>query len=227
MNEDKIILDLCGGSGSWSRPYREAGYDVYNITLPEFDVTKAHIDPVSGLHINFPFANQEKRGKLQLTALSIPISRIHGILAAPPCTMFSIARSTAKTPRDFIGGMLVVQSCLQIVWWCRAKGNLQWWALENPVGFLRQFLGKPPYSFRQWWFGEDRSKPTDLWGYFNDPKRLVQTEPIFLQKTNNGVRKRDGVPLKNRNAAWYANGSAADRAITPPLFAKAFFKANP
>lgn len=37
-NKDKIILDLCGGSGSWSKPYKEAGYDVRLITLPEYDV---------------------------------------------------------------------------------------------------------------------------------------------------------------------------------------------
>lgn len=30
----KIILDLCGGTGSWSKPYRDAGYDVRLITLP-------------------------------------------------------------------------------------------------------------------------------------------------------------------------------------------------
>ena len=34
-----IILDLCGGSGSWSKPYVEAGYDVRLITLPDYDVT--------------------------------------------------------------------------------------------------------------------------------------------------------------------------------------------
>lgn len=38
MNQDKIILDLCGGTGSWSKPYRDAGYDVQVITLPEYDV---------------------------------------------------------------------------------------------------------------------------------------------------------------------------------------------
>ncbi|MFH1231142.1 MAG: hypothetical protein V1709_06555, partial [Planctomycetota bacterium] len=38
LNPNKIILDLCGGTGSWSRPYLEAGYNVYNITLPEYDV---------------------------------------------------------------------------------------------------------------------------------------------------------------------------------------------
>lgn len=38
VSEKKIILDLCGGSGSWSRPYVEGGYDVRNITLPDYDV---------------------------------------------------------------------------------------------------------------------------------------------------------------------------------------------
>ena len=27
-NKEKIILDLCGGTGSWSKPYKDAGYDV-------------------------------------------------------------------------------------------------------------------------------------------------------------------------------------------------------
>lgn len=25
-NNNKIILDLCGGTGSWSKPYKDAGY---------------------------------------------------------------------------------------------------------------------------------------------------------------------------------------------------------
>ncbi len=36
----KIILDLCGGSGSWSRPFSQAGHDVRILTLPAYDVTK-------------------------------------------------------------------------------------------------------------------------------------------------------------------------------------------
>ena len=31
----KIILDLCGGTGAWSAPYKEAGYDVRLVTLPD------------------------------------------------------------------------------------------------------------------------------------------------------------------------------------------------
>lgn len=37
-NSDKIILDLCGGTGAWSKPYKLAGYDVRVITAPEYDV---------------------------------------------------------------------------------------------------------------------------------------------------------------------------------------------
>ena len=62
VNSDKIILDLCGGTGSWSRPYVEAGYDGRLITLPEIDVRDY-----------------------------MPPNNIYGILAAPPCTMFSFA----------------------------------------------------------------------------------------------------------------------------------------
>ena len=42
MNMSKIILDLCGGTGSWSKPYKEAGYDVRVITLPEYDLFDTH-----------------------------------------------------------------------------------------------------------------------------------------------------------------------------------------
>ena len=35
MTEERIILDLCGGTGAWSRPWKLNGYDVRVITLPE------------------------------------------------------------------------------------------------------------------------------------------------------------------------------------------------
>lgn len=46
-NSKKIILDLCGGTGSWSKPYKEAGYDVKLITLPEHDVL-TYEPPIGG-----------------------------------------------------------------------------------------------------------------------------------------------------------------------------------
>ena len=39
----KIILDLSGGTGVWSKKYKENGYTVHNITLPDYDILKATI----------------------------------------------------------------------------------------------------------------------------------------------------------------------------------------
>ena len=136
----KIILDLCGGTGAWSRPYKEVGYDVRNITSPDYDVRTYQ-----------------------------PPENVYGILAAPPCTMFSLARTTAKTPRDFKKGMELVSACFEIIWKCRYKNKLAFWAIENPRAILRQFLGKPTFTFYQWEFGDFGLKPTDIWGYFKNP----------------------------------------------------------
>ena len=171
MSKSKIILDLCGGTGAWSKPYAEASYDVRNITLPDYDVRT--YEPPEG---------------------------VYGILAAPPCNEFSIAKGSQ--PRDFDKAMEIVESCLGIIWRCRPF----FWCLENPVGFLRQFLGKPPLTIRFWEFGDGIDKPTDLWGYFNFPKKKYSQPAGLLRK----IKKH--IP--------------GDRAITPPGFAQAFFEAN-
>src|SRR3990167_58784 len=102
-NSKKIILDLCGGTGSWSLPYKDAGYDVRVITLPEYDVLD-HI--VSHKVIEFP---GEGIGNIE-----VGLDEVYGILAAPPCTMFSFARTNAKKPRDLKEGMECVRACLNI-----------------------------------------------------------------------------------------------------------------
>ena len=197
-NGNKIILDLCGGTGSWSRPYKEAGYDVRLITLPEYDVRTY-----------------------------IPPEGVYGILAAPPCTEFSVAKGSR--PRDFESGMAVVEACLRIVWKCRMGGNLKFWALENPVGFLRQFIGVPAYQFEHWNFGDPQLKRTDLWGYFKPPKKTVmQKPPNLTQMFPNGRTNGRGwaSPHCPPEYAHLHLDRAAIRAITPPGFAKAFFEAN-
>ena len=138
----KLILDLCGGTGSWSKPYKDAGCDVRNITLPDYDVRTYK-----------------------------PPDNVYGILAAPPCTMFSLARTTAKTPRNLKEGMNIVIACLNVIWECRYRQKLGFWCIENPMGYLRQFLGKPAFTFDPCDYGDRYTKKTDLWGYFNLPKK--------------------------------------------------------
>jgi hypothetical protein len=188
----KIILDLCGGTGAWSKPYRDAGYEVHNITLPKYDVRNFHLKPTD---------------------------KIYGILAAPPCTMFSRARTTAKTPRDFEGAMEIVRACLEIIWTARMDGGLKFWAMENPMGMLRQFMGNPAYSFKGWEFGDKHVKFTDLWGYFNKPKRTAK-EPLPFNL------KKWASPAKPKEYAHLKLSRADVRAITPAGFAKAFYEAN-
>lgn len=48
LRDRGIILDLCGGTGAWSAPYREAGYDVRLVTLPDTDVR--YYRPPQGVH---------------------------------------------------------------------------------------------------------------------------------------------------------------------------------
>lgn len=204
--ENRIILDLCGGSGSWSRYYKHAGYDVRVITLPDYDVTTYK-----------------------------PPDNVWGILAAPPCTEFSvlncIAEARHRKPEE---GLIVVNACLKIISECKPK----WWALENPVGHLREYLGKPRFTFQPWQFGDPWTKHTDIWGDFNIPKILYNKWEDVPNKLNLYTRPNRNKPnfaylhksaLKEIPQLQWANPQTdADfRAITPPSFAKAFFEANP
>lgn len=190
MSKKKIILDLCGGTGSWSKPYKDAGYDVRVITLPVHDI--------------FTYT---------------PPKQVYGVLAAPPCTMFSMARTTAKTPRDLDGAMEVVKRCLEIIW----EVKPHFWAMENPKGLLRKFMGRPAFEFDASEFGENYNKHTDLWGYFKAPKKTK--EYIRHQSTDKNTRNLPSIP-KDYIIDPNMSRLAIKRSITPQIFAQVFYKAN-
>lgn len=224
-NSKKIILDLCGGTGSWSEPYRKAGYKVYNITLPEYDVLAvSFVDD----YIHFYKPNN---------ALVIDKNKVYGILAAPPCTMFSFARTNAKKPRDLQEGMECVRACLDIIWsfmevkqaTAKKEIPLKFWALENPYhGFLKKFLGVPAFTFDPWEFGDGYQKRTALWGYFNEPIKTpipMTKEAKAKAKTNSHIHTL-GVKKDIHPEAFGKFDRQTRRSITPAGFAKAFYKAN-
>ena len=220
----KIILDLCGGTGSWSRPYKEAGYEVINVTLPEHDVLRWTADKSI-----YP---------------AVMGGYVYGILAAPPCTMFSDARTNAKEPRDLRGGMRIVGACLRIIEECmyrtisdqQKKSPLKFWALENPwYGRLKWFLGHPPFVFSPWEFGDAYKKKTAIWGYFNPPVKTVTDIDSVMTQQQQQLHKTNSQKLpkfdymKSKDIHPEAFGKydrQARRAITPAGFAQAFYKAN-
>jgi len=220
-NGKKIILDLCGGTGSWAKPWSDAGYKIIRVTLPDCDVTQTEFE---GEMIYF----YSPTGKP--TSYGINRKRVYGILAAPPCTMFSFARTNAKTPRDLKEGMRCVRACLDIIWFCnsiqQATGKkmlpLKFWALENPYhGFLSDFLGKPAFLFDPYEFGDGYQKQTALWGNFTEPRK-IPFEEMRITKT-----KFDYLKSKDIHPEVFGKfDRQTRRSITPQGFAKAFYEAN-
>ena len=232
--KEKLILDLCGGTGSWAKPYKEAGYQVVTITLPDYDVTN---------HSNFGYRDIAFFSTTDKPSIQIPVKDIYGVLAAPPCTMFSFARTKATTPRDLKEGKQCVRACLDIIWSIKEIRQetgkktlpLKFWALENPYyGFLPQFLGKPAFTFDPWEFGDGYQKRTALWGHFNEPKKNptpMTKEAKAKAKTNSHIHTLDVKfdYLKSKDIHPEAFGKfdrQTRRSITPAGFAKAFFEAN-
>ena len=177
----RVILDLCGGTGAWSRPYYiGTGYDVWRVTLPARDVR-----------------------------LFIPPPNVYGILAAPPCT--HLAGSGARWWKEkgdeaLLEALSIVDACLRIIFVAKPK----FWALENPVGRLSRYLGKPRMYFNPCDYGDPYTKKTCLWGEFNMPKQ----NPI---EPTEGTKMHRLPPSKDRSML---------RSITPLGFARAFFEAN-
>ena len=199
MPDQKIILDLCGGSGAWSAPYADAGYDVVNVTLPEYNV---------------------------LTYEPPEPENVYGILTAPPCDQFSYAKTTGR-PRDIRKSLKIIAACYRIIWDCQVdlpspyahKTTLKFWALENPDGLLQYFMGRPIFEFNPYDFGDDYQKRTCLWGYFNNP---VKRPSLF-----SGLNKKLAATNSQKLPKGKAGMSKSDRrAITPAGFANAFFEAN-
>ena len=174
-----VILDLCGGTGAWSNPYRDAGYDVRVIDLPE-----------------------------DVRLMEKPDVPVRGILAAPPCTMFAASGARWKrSEADMRDAISIVDACLRLVYVTRPV----WWVMENPVGKLMRFIGRPKMYFNPCDYGDPYIKKTGLWGSFNPP-RLHPVEAV----AKSPIHYMSQSPKR-----------AALRSITPPGFAQAFFEANP
>lgn len=141
------VLSLCDYTGEWSKPYREAGYDVMQVDLQHGDDVRL------------------------FRALPFPV---RGVLAAPPCTEFasSGARWWAGKGLDpLLEGLSIVDACMRIIMVHRP----QWWVLENPVGRLVHYIGAPRMDFDPADYGDPYTKKTLLWGDFKMPaKRPVE-----------------------------------------------------
>ena len=184
-NSLKTIISLCDYTGNWSQPYLDAGYNVVRVDL--------------------------QHGQ-DLRLFEARPSAAHGILAAPPCTAFASSGAQYWAEKDQNGetlhGLSLVDACMRII----LVHKPQWWALENPVGRLKDYLGQPVFSFDPCDFGDPYRKKTLLWGNFTPPT----LRPVHPSASSH-IMELGGT--RDLTKVW--------RSATPPGFAQAFFKANP
>ncbi|MDP2763035.1 MAG: hypothetical protein Q8O27_00765 [Enterobacteriaceae bacterium] len=216
--KNKIILDLCGGTGSWSLPYKDAGYDVKVISLPKFDILKTSL------------INGGAWFKGENINLWIPIERVYAILSAPPCTHFAGSGAQYWKQKDKDGrtqeGLDIIDMCLDII----GHFSPKIWALENPVGRLPELrgdrLGDIKLKFNPCDYGDAWTKKTYVWGQFN----ILVKKPIELTEKQKLECKISNRKLKNIPKDYIQDKNMTKlqikRSITPVGFARAFFDAN-
>ena len=202
----KIILHLCADIGSDSRYYSlDDDYEVIKIGV--------------------------KIGVENYT----PPANVYGVIANPPCTEFSTAKSFNHVG-DLDKGMILVNHCLRIIKECNPK----FWVLENPTrGRLKEKIGKYKYSYQPWEYGSPWTKATALWGDFNMPKKTYTKWEDVPNKIKLWTRKG-----RTKPALVYLHKSALNlidefsfakqdvkcdadfRSLCSQKFAKAFYEAN-
>lgn len=165
-----------------------------------------------------------------------PPENVYGVVANPVCTEFSVVNRGFHHAGDHEKGMFLVNHCKRIIDAC----NPAFWVIENPAtGRLKDFLGKPDFTYEPWMFGDPWTKKTALWGKFNSPKYLytnwldVPKNPDLYIRPG---RKKPSIAFLHKSAvrripafSVFSDSLSNDmdfRSLCPQGFANAFFIAN-
>lgn len=151
----KLCIDLFSGLGGASRAFQND---------PEWKVITIDADPKFKTTI---CTDITKIDWIEFKATYCEGNNPDVMLCGPPCERFSIACRT--WPKIGIKkAMECVGACFEAIAVLKPK----FWLIENPMGRLRWFLGKPGMTIRQCDYGAPYLKKTDLWG--NVPLPLLQ-----------------------------------------------------
>jgi hypothetical protein len=159
VNDKLLIFDFFAGTGSSTQAFRDAGHTVITFELdPSFDVTET----VDILELN-------------ADALIAKYGKPDFVWASPPCTAFSVASMShhwaqggdfpiPRTEAAVFNQTLVAHARALAEELNPRFGFL----IENPRGMLRKLkpvVGLERRTVTYCTYGDDRQKPTDLWGY--------------------------------------------------------------
>ncbi|CAH1191427.1 Methyltransferase [Glutamicibacter phage Voltaire] len=204
----KTILQLCADTGSDTWPYRnDPAYEVITI----------------GADIGVENYSPDRP--------------IHGIIANPMCTEFSMARHGHKQPSNPESALWMVQECQRVI----NEANPVWYAIENPAsGTMKKYLGAPNFTYEPWQFGSPWTKRTALWGNFTKPEKTYAdwNDVPKLDLYQRPGRGKPSMAFLHKSSFWkipefYESGMPAPesdmemRSICSQKFAAAFKLANP
>ena len=137
------VLELFAGTGSVGEVFREFGHSVYSLDIDPKSPCTVHADILQW--------DYSALGSFDL------------VWASPPCTEYSCARTTAKTPRDLLGADALVRRAFQII----AHFRPRWWFVENPLtGLLKSraiVRGFPFVDLAYCSYGAPYRKLTRIW----------------------------------------------------------------
>lgn len=200
-NSRKVVLSLFDLSGEWSKPWEEAGYQVYRFDIQN-DPEVGDVNNFSSEFFGDWFGDFDGQD-------------IYAVLAACPCTDFAVsgARHFAAKDKDgrTVASVKLVQQTLRVIEYFKPA----LWAIENPVGRIQELGGLPPWrlSFDPNHVGDPYTKKTLIWGRFNGDLPVAPVEPTEGSKMH---MRYGGKSQATKNA----------RSVTPPGFSYAFFQAN-
>jgi hypothetical protein len=226
-NAHKVVVSLCDYSGNWPRPWNDQGCTVLHYDLKHGDDVLAltaddvwlDVCDVLGHPLNDDFRQCPHR--------------IVCVLAAPPCTDFTVSGARWWPAKDADGrtaaSLAVLDACVELA----RELSPDCYAIENPVGrlgTLRPGIGKPLYYFDPCDYAlnaddpasEAYTKRTGMWGVHRNPALdgCAPVEPVMYERGG-----------KRGSWMWAKLGGKSERtkelrSMTPTGFARAFCAAN-
>jgi glutathione S-transferase len=234
----RTLLSLFDHSGEWSRPFAEAGWNVLQVDLK-------HGDDI-----------RQFSAKWLLENVLQGYDTIDGILAAPPCTDFTVSAARHWKKQDATGSTAcsieLVRQTLRTVDFLKPA----FWAIENPAGRIAALVpgvgGRKmvwdPCDFAGWTsptakdlarLEKLRKKNLHAGDTFSKEdvdlvKRInAYTKRTVLYGDFNALQKRRIEPVNTSKwGSWLQSlgGKSAKtkelRSVTPAGFARAFYEAN-
>ena len=139
-------LFLCSGTGSVGKPFRESGWEVTDV-----DRCGKHAPDIKVDIHKWDYKATFSQGHFDV------------IWASPDCTQYSVARTSAKTPRDLEGADRLVAKCREIIDFYQPR----FWFIENPdTGLLKTrdvVAGLPFVRVDYCMYGAPYRKRTRIW----------------------------------------------------------------